>query len=77
MKHFGKGVEMNRNRTITEETRRIRDHKNRDKSAEVEDRRQSAFCRTAEKQIAILDARLGVGVGAVKERGRLRRKMGE
>ena len=68
---------MNRNRTITDETRRIRDYKNRDKSAEAEDRFAEAHRRGAEKQIAILDTRLGVGVGAVKERGRLRRKMGE
>lgn len=68
---------MNQNRTITDETRRIRDHKNRDKLAEAEDRRKLADTRNAEKQIAILNARLGVGAGAVKERARLRRKMGE
>ena len=68
---------MNQNRTITEETRRIRDYKNRDKSAEAENRFAEAHRHGAEKQIAILDARLGVGVGAVKERGRLHRKMGE
>ena len=68
---------MNRNRTITDETRKIRDHKNRDKSAEAEDRFAEAHRRGAQAQLTRLDARLGVGVGAAKERGRLRRKMGE
>lgn len=68
---------MNRNRTITEETRRVRNHKNRDKAAEAEDRQKIAAARNAQEQIKVLDARLGPGVGAAKERGRLRRKMGE
>lgn len=67
---------MNKNRNISDETRRIRDHKNRDKSAEAEDRQKLAAKHNAEVQIKVLDARLGVGVGAVKERTRLHKKMG-
>ena len=68
---------MNQNRTITDETRRIRDYKNRDKSAEAEDRFAEAHRHGTQAQLTRLDARLGFNVGAVKERRRLRRKMGE
>ena len=55
----------------TPETRRIRDYKNRDKSAEAEQRKTEAKRRNNEAQIKVLDNRLGVGIGAAKERQRL------
>ncbi len=68
---------MSKTREISEETRRIRDYKNRNKSAEVVDRVKEAHRLSAQQQIDALDARLGKGVGAAKERQRLRRKMGK
>ena len=64
------------NRNISDETRRIRDHKNRDKRIETENRQKLAVARSAKEQIAVLDARLGENIGAVKERQRLHKKMG-
>lgn len=55
----------------TEATRAIRDHKNRDKSAEAEERKIEARKQNNAARIKILDDRLGVGVGAAKERRRL------
>ncbi len=62
---------------ITEKTREVRNHKNRDKSAEVEERKRARIRLTNQAQIKVLDDRLGVGVGAMKERTILHRKMGE
>ena len=56
---------------ITEKTREVRNHKNRDKSAEMEERKRARIRLTNQAQIKVLDDRLGVGVGAVKERQRL------
>ena len=56
---------------ITPETRRIKEYKNRDKSAEAEERKTEAKQRRNEAQIKALDDRLGVGIGAAKERRRL------
>ena len=56
---------------ITEATRAIRDHKNRDKSAEAEERKAESRKRSNAERIKILDDRLGVGIGAAKERRRL------
>ncbi len=67
---------MNRNRNISEETRRIRDYKNRDKSVEAADRMEEANRRNAQEQIDVLDTRLGKGIGAARERQRLHKKMG-
>lgn len=55
----------------SEATRIIRDHKNRDKTAEAEERRLESKAKSNAARIKILDDRLGVGVGAVKERRRL------
>ena len=56
---------------ITEATRTVRNHKNRDKSAEAEERGEKSKQQSNAERINILDERLGVGVGAVKERQRL------
>ncbi len=56
---------------ITEETRKVRDHKNRDKAAEAEERRIKSKQQSNAERIKILDKRLGVGIGAAKERRRL------
>ncbi len=56
---------------ITETTRAVRDHKNRDKSAEAEERKTEARKINNQTQIKRLDDRLGVGIGAAKERRRL------
>lgn len=55
----------------TEKTREVRDHKNRDKSAEAEERKTEARKINNQARIKILDDRLGVGIGAAKERQRL------
>lgn len=62
---------------MSEEKDRIRDHKNRDKSVEAFERQKIRNSRTAIKQIAILDERLGVELGAVKERSRLNKMIEE
>ena len=62
---------MNRNRNISEETRRIRDHKNRDKSVEAEKRQSCRDKLSSETQLGILNWRLGKNIGAKKERKRL------
>ena len=56
---------------ITEKTREVRDHKNRDKATEAEERRTKSKQQSNAERIKILDERLGVGVGAAKERRRL------
>ncbi len=56
---------------ITEETREVRDHKNRDKAEEAKERKRARTKINNQAQIKILDDRLGVGIGAVKERQRL------
>ena len=55
----------------TEKTREVRDHKNRDKVEEAKERKRARTKINNQAQIKILDDRLGVGIGAVKERGRL------
>ncbi len=56
---------------ITEATRTVRNHKNRDKAAEAEERKIESRKLSNAAQIQRLDDRLGVGVGAAKERKRL------
>lgn len=56
---------------ITEKTRKIRDRKNRNKTEEAEERKRARVKLNNQAQIKVLDDRLGVGVGAVKERRRL------
>ncbi len=56
---------------ISEETRRIRDYKNRDKYTEAKALAVVRKTRNNKQQIAELDARLGVNIGAKKERKRL------
>ncbi len=56
---------------ITEKTRAVRDHKNRNKAEEAEERKCARIKLNNQAQIKILDDRLGVGVGAAKERKRL------
>lgn len=62
-------------REISEKTRQVRDHKNRDKREEADER--NAFCATLspKQRIAGLDQMLGVGVGAKRERARLNKRM--
>ena len=55
----------------TEKTRTVRNHKNRDKAAEVEERKIARTRLSSQAQIKALDDRLGVGIGAAKERRRL------
>ena len=43
----------------------------RDKATEAEERKQAARVQSNAERIKILDARLGVGIGAAKERRRL------
>ncbi len=43
----------------------------RDKATEAEKRKQVARAQSNAERIKILDARLGVGIGAAKERRRL------
>lgn len=43
----------------------------KDRKDRAEERQVERLSRTAEEQIALLDARLGKGVGATKERNRL------
>ncbi len=56
---------------ITEKTREVRDYKNRDKETEAEERKAESKARSNAARIKVLDDRLGVGVGAAKERNRL------
>lgn len=56
-------------REITEKTREVRDHKNRDKTEEAEERKRARVKLNNQAQIKALDDRLGVG--AVRERTRL------
>ena len=56
---------------ITEKTRAVRDRKNRNKAAEVEERKLARTRLSSQAQIKALDDRLGVGIGAAKERKRL------
>lgn len=55
----------------TEKTREVRDHKNRDKTEEAEERKRARVRLNKQAQIKALDDRLGVGIGAAKERRRL------
>ena len=55
----------------TPATRAIRDHKNRNKKTEAEDRQFERNTLTNKEQLNELDDRLGVGIGAAKERKRL------
>ena len=55
----------------TEKTREVRDHKNRNKREEAEERKRVRTRLNNQAQIKTLDDRLGVGIGAVKERRRL------
>ena len=55
------------------ETRRIRDYKNRNKAEESLERQKIRDSRRAVEQLKELDRRLGVGIGANKERNRLNR----
>jgi len=43
---------------------------------EAKERTENRTARRAEQQIQVLDSRLGVGVGAVKERTRLQKMIG-
>jgi len=56
---------------ITEATRIVRDHKNRNKKDEAFSRQLYRDQLSNEQQIKELDNRLGVGIGAAKERKRL------
>ncbi len=58
-------------RDITEKTRAIRNHKNRNKQVEAEDRQSDRNSLSNQAQLKVLDERLGVGIGAAKERRRL------
>ena len=60
-----------------EETTRIKEHRKRDKAVEALERQKIRNTRTAIKQLAILDERLGVGIGANKERNRLNKMLKE
>ncbi len=55
----------------TNETIRIKEYKNRDKGEEVRERDSYRQSLSAQEQIKALDLRLGIGLGAVKERTRL------
>ncbi len=56
---------------ITEKTRAVRDHKNRNKTTETEERKLARTRLSSQTQIKALDDRLGIGIGAAKERKRL------
>lgn len=56
---------------MTEKTRMVRDHKNRDKREEALERDIYRTAQTDAQQIRRLDNRLGGGVGAARERERL------
>ena len=58
---------------MSEEKDRIRNHKNRDKAVETLERQKIRNSIRAVDQLKILDERLGVGIGANKERNRLNR----
>ena len=45
------------------------------RSEEAEVRREERAKRTPQQQIAVLDKKLGVGVGAKKERARLKKQI--
>ena len=53
------------------ETRRVRDYKNRDKSVEALERQKERDFKNATKQLLVLDERLGTGIGSQKERAKL------
>jgi len=56
---------------ITEATRIIRDHKNRNKTTEAKQRQFERDTLTDQEQLKELDNRLGIGIGAARERKRL------
>jgi hypothetical protein len=55
----------------------LRGRKNREKRREAAQQRQGAGSPAPERQLEILDARLGKGVGAAKERERLSKEIGK
>lgn len=58
-----------------EESRKIRDYKNRDKAEEALERQKIRNNRKAVDQLKELDRRLGTGIGATKERSRLNKML--
>ena len=50
--------------------------KKNQKREEAKERTENRTARRAEQQIQVLDSRLSVGVGAVKERTRLQKMIG-
>ncbi len=60
-----------------EETRKIRDHKNRNKAEEALERKKERDKKNATQQLKILDEMLGVGIGSVRERNRLNKMIEE
>jgi len=59
----------------TEETRRIHNHKTCDKAGEARERNVYRTSIGDVEQLARLNARLGVGVGAKRERARLEARL--
>ena len=59
------------------ETLRITRYKRRDKCAEHKERTLLRFKLSAQEQLLVLDNRLGIGIGAVKERKRLHSMIGK
>jgi hypothetical protein len=56
---------------ITEKTREVRNHKNRDRHSEAQERQEYRDTLSNSQQVSGLDIRLGHGIGATKERERL------
>ncbi|MBI4068468.1 hypothetical protein HY413_03625 [Candidatus Kaiserbacteria bacterium] len=59
------------NRDAHEEVRSVREHRRLKKVADADVRMAYAAARTPQEQLARLDAKLGKGIGAVKERAKL------
>jgi hypothetical protein len=64
-----------RQRQATGEKRRATHERRKIRKIYGGDRQVLADARTPAEQLAMLDARLGIGVGAVKERNRLARNV--